>query len=310
MRVLHVPVLLKEVMDALNPGPDKNYIDVTLGYGGHAKAILDKTAPNGRLIGIDQDEDALVVAKETMAPYVNRFQAIHGSFGKLDELVSDFEVNGGILADIGVSSVQLDNPERGFSFRTDGPLDMRMDRTSSLTAAEIVNTWDEAQISKIIREYGEERFSKRIARAIVDTRQVEHIETTKKLEMIVLGAIPRRFWPKGINPATRTFQAIRIAVNNELGALTDFLPQAVDLLNPGARLAVITFHSLEDRIVKDYFKERVNPCTCPSEFPKCVCGKIGDVKIITKKPIIASEEEIKINPRSRSAKLRVIEKIK
>lgn len=309
MNEKHVPVLSHEVIVSLDPRPRQNYIDATLGFGGHSELILQQITPGGRLLGIDQDEAALEYAKKRLIPFGTNFEAKWGNFSEIAELATGFPVTGGILADIGVSSVQLGEAERGFSFTKAGPLDMRMDRSQTLTASEIVNSWEESRIAKIIREYGEERFANRIAQHIVEARTNGHIETTVMLAEIVSGAIPRKFWPKGINSATRTFQAVRIAVNDELGVLTEFLPVATDLLQTGARLAVITFHSLEDRIVKDFMRERANPCTCPPEFPKCVCGKVADVKMITKKPITATQEEIDENPRSRSAKLRIIEKL-
>lgn len=309
MNEKHVPVLSQEVIAALDPKPGKNYIDVTLGFGGHSELILEATNPNGRLLGIDQDENALVYASERLKPFGGRFQAVRGNFSEIAELASDFPATGGILADIGVSSVQLDEAERGFSFSKPGPLDMRMDRSQSLTADEIVNTWEDTEIAKVIREYGEERFAGRIASHILEARNKKHIETTTELAGIVASAIPRKFWPKGINPATKTFQGLRIAVNDELKVLAKFLPAATDILQPGARLAVITFHSLEDRIVKDFMRERANPCTCPPTFPKCICGKTADVRLVTKKPVVATGTEINTNPRARSAKLRVLEKL-
>lgn len=309
MRVLHIPVLSQEVVTCLDPMPGKNYVDATLGFGGHSELILKKIMPNGKLLGIDQDEDALRYASERLKPFQDSLTARKGNFAQIAQIASGVSVTGGILADIGVSSVQLDEPTRGFSFTHKGPLDMRMDRSKTLSAAEIVNTWDVGRIAEIIREYGEERFANKIARAIVEAREKTHIEDTAKLAEIVSAAIPRKFWPKGINPATKTFQALRIATNDELGALKTFLPAAVEILQPGARLAVISFHSLEDRIVKDFMKERANPCTCPPEFPQCVCGKVADIKLVTKKPIVATEAEKKTNPRSRSAKLRVVEKL-
>jgi len=302
MKDKHVPVLLQEVVRLLDPKPGQNYIDATLGFGGHSEAILTKTAPNGKLLGIDQDEAALEFAANRLTGFGDRFSEKHGNFSEITSLLPDFPIDGGILADIGVSSVQLDETDRGFSFKG-GPLDMRMDKSADLTAAEVVNKWSQDRLAKLIRDYGEERFASRIAGRIVEVR------TANELAGIIADAIPRRFWPKAINPATKTFQALRIAVNDELGALSRFLPQAIDSLQPGARLAVISFHSLEDRIVKDYFRERANPCTCPPTFPKCVCGKVADIKVITKKPVIATGAEIGTNPRSRSAKLRVIQKI-
>jgi len=305
----HVPVLSQEVLTGLNPVAGKSFIDATLGFGGHSELILGKIAPNGKLLGIDQDEAALAYASKRLTAYGEHFLPKRGNFAQIASLAAGFEVTGGILADIGVSSVQLDEAERGFSFTHSGPLDMRMDRSQTLTANDIVNSWEETRIAKIIRQYGEENFANRVARAIVSARTQAPISTTSELAEIVSSAIPRKFWPKGISPATRTFQGIRIAVNDELGVLTSFLPTATDLLQPGARLAVITFHSLEDRIVKDFMRERANPCTCPKEFPKCNCGKVADVKLVTRKPIIATEEEISQNPRSRSAKLRILEKL-
>lgn len=310
MRVLHVPVLSQEVLHYLDPKPGNNYIDATVGFGGHSELILTNIMPNGKLLGIDQDEDALSHANERLKTFGAQYISKKGNFSEIVELASDFQVTGGILADIGVSSVQLDEADRGFSFTKGGPLDMRMDKSQSLTAGQIVNTWELSRITQVIRDYGEERFASRIAKSIVETRERKYIETTIELAKVVSSAIPRKFWPKGINPATRTFQGLRIAVNDELGVLTRFLPAATDLLQPGARLAVITFHSLEDRIVKDFMRERANPCTCPPEFPKCICGKTSDAKIITKKPVTATNEEININIRSRSAKMRVIEKLK
>lgn len=306
MKEIHRPVLLQEVVHGLAVTKGKTYIDATLGFGGHSEEII---AHGGNVIGIDQDETALASAKGRLEAAGEHFTARKGNFRDIDKIVEGEAVNGGILADIGVSSYQLDEASRGFSFKDSGPLDMRMDQGASLTAENIVNEWSAKEISKIIREYGEENFASRIADHIVRAREIKHIETTGELAEIVRAAIPRKFWPKGINPATRTFQGIRIAVNDELGALTEFLPKATDHLQPGTRLAVITFHSLEDRIVKDFMRERANPCTCPPTFPKCVCGKVADVKIITKKPITATEEEINTNPRSRSAKLRIIEKL-
>lgn len=309
MRELHVPVLLHEVIESLNPNPNQNYIDATLGFGGHSEEILRKISPNGCLLGIDKDQDAIDSAKERLKEYGKRFLTRKGNFDQLISLADGFVVSGGILADIGVSSVQLDNPSRGFSFNKTGPLDMRMDRSQELTAKKLVNEWGESEIGRLLRDFGEEKFAKKIAKSIVRARAIKHIETTVELAEIISTSIPRRFWPKGIHPATRSFQGIRIAVNDELGNLERFLSDACEILGPGARLAVITFHSLEDRIVKDYFNKRANPCTCPPEFPKCVCGKVGDVRILTKKPITASKEEVALNPRSRSAKLRVVEKI-
>jgi len=306
----HIPVLLQEVIHYLAPKSNQNFVDATLGFGGHSGEILKLTGPHGRLVGIDQDQTALEYAEKHLQAYHGRFTSYLGNYTEIAEAAQEMVVNGGILADIGVSSFQLDEAERGFSFKEDGPLDMRMSKENPQTAASIVNEWEADEITRILYEYGEEKFAKRIAQKITEARSSQYIETTKELASIVAAAIPRKFWPEKVNPATRTFQALRIVVNDELGVLREFLPKAMDLLEPGARLAVISFHSLEDRIVKEFMRERVNPCTCPKEFPKCICGKVADGVIVTKKPVTASEEELARNPRSRSAKLRVIEKIK
>ena len=305
----HTPVLLHEVISYLSPSNGKNYIDATLGFGGHSEAILKLTSPNGKLIGIDQDIEALEYSVKRLEAYGERFIPYHGNYTEIGEIAHLINVNGGILADIGVSSLQFDEAERGFSFRQDGPLDMRMNRDNQFNATNIVNEWQECEIAKVIRKYGEERFASKIAKHIVEVREKQYIKTTKELADIVERAIPRKFWPERVHPATKTFQALRIVVNDELDVLEKFLPKAMDLLQPGARLAVISFHSLEDKIVKGFMKERANPCTCPPEFPKCICGKVADGIIVTRKPVIATEKEIVENPRSRSAKLRVIEKI-
>ncbi len=309
MKSPHIPVLLQEVIHGLAPTSGKNYIDATLGFGGHSEKILELTGPDGRLIGIDQDTTALDYAAQRLQPFGERFMPYLGNYTEIVEAAQGMPVDGGILADIGVSSFQLDEAERGFSFKEDGPLDMRMSKDNPLTAASIVNEWDTDEMARVISEYGEEKFAYRIAQRITEARDTKYIETTKELAEIVAAAIPRRFWPERVNPATKTFQALRIVVNDELGVLRQFLPKAMELLRPGARLAVISFHSLEDRIVKDFMRERANPCTCPPDFPKCICGRVADGVIITKKPVTASEVELAANPRSRSAKLRVIEKI-
>jgi 16S rRNA (cytosine1402-N4)-methyltransferase len=293
----------------LEPKPNLDYIDATLGFGGHTEAILKETGPSGKVYGIDQDNIALKSSKTRLKDYVHRFIAIKGNFSQIDELVPAIKISGGILADIGVSSVQLDESDRGFSFGKNGPLDMRMDQDQELTAQEIVNNYSQDEIERILKVYGEERFAKRIAQKIVENRQVAEVITTSELAEIISKAVPRKFWPTKIHPATKSFQAIRMAVNSELEVLTEFIPKAFKMLEPGARLAIITFHSLEDRIVKEEFEKLVNPCVCPPEFPKCVCGKRQSAKYLGKKFYVATEEEISANPRSRSAKLRVIEKI-
>ena len=309
MKQKHIPVLLKEVLFFLQPQANKNYVDVTLGFGGHTKAILNLNGPKGIVIGIDRDEEALMATSRFLADYKERFKAFHGNFTNVDEATKDISINGGIIADLGVSSFQLDTADRGFSFKDNAPLDMRMNRKETLTAEIIVNEFSEDDLKKILYEYGEENFGSRISKGIIEARKGKKITTTGELAEIVKKALPRRFWPQKIHPATRTFQAIRIAVNNELGSLKEFLPKAINLLEPGARLAIISFHSLEDRIVKKIFVEKSIKCVCPPQFPKCICDKKPEIKIITKKPIMASESEIAENPRSRSAKLRVIEKL-
>jgi 16S rRNA (cytosine1402-N4)-methyltransferase len=309
MKSPHIPVLLQEVIHYLVPTSGKNFVDATLGFGGHSEEILKRIGPDGKLVGIDQDEAALDYATARLQPFGDRFTGYLGNYTEITEAAQGMVVDGGILADIGVSSYQIDEAARGFSFQEDGPLDMRMSRDNPVTAASIVNEWEPTEITKILWEYGEERFAKRIVTRITEAREIKYIETTTELADIVSRAIPRKFWPDRVNPATKTFQALRIAVNDELGVLREFLPKAVDLLAPGARLGVITFHSLEDRIVKDFMRERANPCTCPKEFPQCNCGKVTDITLVTRKPITATEEEIAENRRSRSAKLRVIEKI-
>jgi 16S rRNA (cytosine1402-N4)-methyltransferase len=308
MQKKHIPVLLQEVLETLEPKSNQNFIDATLGLGGHAKAILEKTGPKGILIGIDQDLEAQKEALTNLNEFKNRVFIHHLRFDEVDQIELP-KIDGGILADLGVSSIQLDQAERGFSFRQEGPLDMRMNKEQALSAESIVNDYSEAELAEILWVYGEERFSRRIARAIVEKRKEHRITTTKDLSEIAGGAIPRKFWPKEINPATRTFQAIRIAVNDELGALERFLPKTVELTEVGAKIAIITFHSLEDRIVKEFFAREAKGCTCPPEFPKCICGKTPKLKILTRKGITATEAEIKLNPRSRSAKLRVAERI-
>lgn len=304
----HNPVLLQEVIDCLAPKANENFIDATVGLGGHSEAILSKTGPNGLVFGIDRDQEALNETKNNLKKFGNRFRPYSGNFTEIKDAVKDEPITG-ILADLGVSSYQLETAKRGFSFRDEAELDMRMDQSQKETAYDIVNNYNQKELADIIALYSDERFAGRIAQNIVDKREEKPISTTTQLSEIVAKSIPRRFWPKRIHPATRTFQAIRIEVNRELTGLEDFLPQARDILTSGGRLAVISFHGLEDEIVRDFFKREANPCECPPEFPTCVCGKKPTLKIITKQPISASDEEIKINPRSRSAKLRVAEKI-
>ena len=310
MKFEHTSVLLEEVLDNLAIRPDGIYVDGTLGGGGHSFHILERLTEGGRLIGIDQDTDAIAAAGERLACYGDAVTIVHDNYEHMAEVLCDLgirEVNG-ILLDLGVSSYQLDNPERGFTYRTDAPLDMRMDRSSALSARDIVNTYPEEELVRILREYGEERCAARIAANIVRERKKKPLETTGELSSIVRASIPAKMREKGGNPDKRTFQAIRIACNRELDVLRDSLDTMIDLLAPEGRLCVITFHSLEDRIVKNAFRRNENPCTCPPEFPVCVCGKKSKGRVITRKAIAPGAEELKTNRRSASAKLRVFEK--
>lgn len=307
----HIPVLGPEAVDALQVRPGGIYVDCTLGGGGHSLLIAQRLSKDGWLIGIDQDQEALERARERLSSTGVKLTLIHRNFRHLASILSSLKVEkvDGFLYDLGVSSPQLDEAERGFSYQKDAPLDMRMDRSQPLSAYEVVNTYSEEELADIIRRYGEERYYKRIARRIVERRKEGPIQTTKELAELVRQSIPAKARETGPHPAKRTFQAIRIAVNDELSALSQSLAQAVPLLKPGGRLVVITFHSLEDRICKQFFKEESAPCVCPPGLPRCVCGKQPTLKIITKKPILPSQKEIEHNPRSRSAKMRVAEKI-
>ncbi|MBN1309795.1 MAG: 16S rRNA (cytosine(1402)-N(4))-methyltransferase RsmH [Anaerolineae bacterium] len=299
----HIPVLLTAVVDGLAVRPGALCIDGTLGAGGHAEALLDASAPDGRLLGFDRDEAALSIAQARLARFGDRCQTIHASYARMGTLAPPLGCAAvdAILLDLGLSSMQLDDPGRGFAFRAAGPLDMRFNTADGETAADLVNTLPEAALADLIYRYGEERHSRRIARAVVSKRP---IATTQALAEVVAGALPGGRREK-IHPATRTFQALRIAVNNELGELESALPQAVDLLKPGGRLAVISFHSLEDRIVKQFMKREATDCLCPPELIVCQCGHKATLRLVTRKPIEATEEEVAANPRSRSAKLRI-----
>jgi 16S rRNA (cytosine1402-N4)-methyltransferase len=300
-----------EVLHYLAPQPGKVYVDGTLGGGGHARQILEASAPDGILIGFDRDTDALDAATGNLAPYGTRVRLFHGNFADMAERFKQLGVSGidGFLLDLGVSSFQLDKGERGFSFQQDAPLDMRMDDSSGETAAHLVNYLAEKELAKIIRDYGEERWAVRIANHIMKARMVAPIETTLQLADIIKGAIPRAKWEERLHPATRTFQALRIAVNDELGSLEKGLKAAINMLNRGGRIAVISFHSLEDRIVKNIFRDAATGCICPKEVPVCICGRIPRLKKVTGKPVLPGREEVLSNPRSRSAKLRVAEKL-
>ena len=306
----HYSVLLKESIDALNIRPDGIYVDGTLGLGGHSEQIA-KRLTTGRLIAIDRDQTALERAGERLAPYAGRITFVHGNFRDLPRLLAESgaEKADGMLFDLGVSSPQLDEAERGFSYMADAPLDMRMDTSESLTAWFVVNKWPEEKLKKILFEYGEERYAPRIASAIAARRAKAPIDTTGELVDVIRGAMPAAALREKQHPAKRSFQAIRIAVNDELASISELMDNAADALNPGGRLAVISFHSLEDRIVKNAIAAREHGCTCPRDFPVCTCGFRQTLKSITRKPICATEQELSENPRSRSAKLRVAERV-
>lgn len=310
MEFVHQSVLLRPAVEALAIRPDGIYLDGTLGGAGHSYQIAARLT-TGRLIGLDRDEAALAAARERLKPYTDRVTLVHSNFAQLDQVLDRLEIPAvdGMLFDLGVSSPQLDDAERGFSYMHDAPLDMRMDRSGGLTAYEVVNTWPEAELKRILYTYGEERYAPRIAAAIGKRRAEKPIETTLELAEIIRGAMPPQALREKQHPAKRSFQAIRIAVNDELTAVEQMLSAAVDRLNPGGRLAVITFHSLEDRIVKSAFQAAAQGCTCPKEFPVCVCGKTPKARILTRRPIVADEAELAENPRARSAKLRVAERI-
>ena len=310
MEFKHISVLLNECIEGLNIKEDGIYGDGTLGGAGHSSEIIKNLCERGRLIGIDQDKDALKAAKEKLKDY-NNVTFVHSNFYNIENILHDLNIAGvdGILMDLGVSSYQLDNGERGFSYMQDAPLDMRMNRENSLSAYEVINSYSEEDLFRIIKDYGEEKFAKRIANFIINKRKEKNIESTLELVDVIKAAIPAKARREGPHPAKRTFQAIRIEVNKELEIIEKTIRDGVERLNVGGRMAIITFHSLEDRIVKTVYKNLANPCTCPSSFPVCVCNKKPIVKIITRKPIEASKEELDYNPRSRSAKLRIIEKI-
>ncbi|MDU1978003.1 MAG: 16S rRNA (cytosine(1402)-N(4))-methyltransferase RsmH [Clostridium sp.] len=309
MEFKHVSVLLNECLDALNIKDDGIYVDCTLGGAGHSSHILQRLSKDGLLVGIDQDTDALKAAGERLKEYENK-KLVHNNFHNIDSILEELEIPkvDGILMDLGVSSYQLDEGERGFSYMKDAPLDMRMNRDREFSAYDVVNSYSMEDLWRIIRDYGEEKFAKRVAEFIVNKREEKPIETTLELVDIIKAAIPAKARREGPHPAKRTFQAIRIEVNGELEILNKAIEDGGNRLNKGGRMAIITFHSLEDRIVKLKFRELANPCTCPKEFPICVCGKKPLVKLISRKAIEPSKEEVEENPRSRSAKLRVIER--
>ena len=309
MEYTHKSVLLDECIDGLNIRPDGVYVDGTLGRAGHSREIA-KRLTTGRLICIDRDMAAIEAAQTRLADWMDRVTLIHSNFSELGEVLKEAGITGvdGMLFDLGVSSPQLDDASRGFSYMQDAPLDMRMDVSAPLTAYEVVNTWSFEELRRILTEYGEERYSSRIAKAIVTVRETAPIETTLQLVEVIKSAMPSAALREKQHPAKRSFQAIRIAVNGELDALPPMLSAAVEALNPGGRLAVITFHSLEDRIVKQTMKDLATGCTCPPNFPVCVCGNKPKIRLVSRKPIVSGETELEENPRARSAKLRVAEK--
>ena len=311
MEFQHKSVLLQECIDALDIRPDGIYLDGTLGGAGHSSQIARRLTEGGRLIGVDRDRTALAAAKERLALYADRVTLVHSNFAEIDAILDSLGIPAvdGMLFDLGVSSPQLDDASRGFSYMADAPLDMRMDKDDALTAGEVVNTWPQGELRRILYDYGEERYAPQIAAAICRAREKAPVETTLELVDIIRSAMPAQALREKQHPAKRSFQAIRIAVNDELGAVSRMMQAAVGRLNPGGRLAVITFHSLEDRIVKSEMQQAARGCTCPPEFPVCVCGKKPLVKLVTRKPIVSGPAELEENPRARSAKLRVAEKL-
>ena len=307
----HVPVLVKEVVEWIHGKDGGIYVDATIGSGGHAVALLQTYPDIALLVGIDQDAQAVASAKKNLAAFHKRATVVHGNFTTIKTILGTLHIAhiDGIIFDLGVSSMQLGDPLRGFSFMAEGLLDMRMDQNSAVQAQDLINTLSAAELEEILRTYGEERWARRIARAIQQQRSTQPISTTTELSRIISEAIPARYRPPSIHPATRTFQALRIAVNDELKNLRHTLDETLDLLNGGGRMGVISFHSLEDRIVKQKFQQWQKGCTCSPRAPQCICGNEKKVNILTRKPIIPSRDEVQVNPRSRSAKLRVAEKI-
>ena len=306
----HKSVLLYETVDSLNIKPDGIYVDGTLGGGGHAYEVCSRLGKHGRLIGIDQDADAIAAATKRLEPFADKVTVVRSNYENIASVLHDLGIEKveGIYLDLGVSSYQLDTASRGFTYREDAPLDMRMDQRNTQTAADIVNTYSETELYHIIRDYGEDRFAKNIAKHIVQRRQEKPYETTGELIETIKAAIPAKIRATGGHPAKRTFQAIRIELNHELDVLNRSIDTMIDLLNPGGRLSIITFHSLEDRIVKKRFRDNENPCICPPEFPVCMCGRKSKGTVITRKPIVPGEEELEYNKRSKSSKLRVFER--
>lgn len=310
MEFEHKSVLLDETINGLNIRPDGIYVDGTLGGGGHAYEVCTRLGTKGSIIGIDQDAAAIEAAGARLKDFEEKVTIVRSNYCDMKSRLHELEIDkvDGIILDLGVSSYQLDTAERGFSYREDAPLDMRMDTRQKMTARDIVNDYSEMDLYRVIRDYGEDKFAKNIAKHIVAQRGKGSIETTGRLTEIIIGAIPMKYQKKSGHPAKRTFQAIRIELNRELEVLRDTLDDMIELLNPGGRLCIITFHSLEDRIVKSAFKKNENPCTCPPDFPVCVCGNVSKGSIVTRKPILPSEEEVEANSRSKSAKLRIFER--
>ena len=311
MEFKHETVMLDEVIQGLNIKNDGIYVDGTLGGGGHSEEICKKLDKRGLLIGIDRDKDALVASGKRLEKYSCRKIFIQSNYSEIKNVLKDLKLSGvdGAILDLGVSSFQLDNAQRGFSYMRNAPLDMRMNQDDYFTAYDVINGYSEKELSRVIAKYGEERWHSRIAEFIVKERKKEDIKTTEQLVDVIKAAIPAKARREGPHPAKRTFQAIRIEVNEELSRLKKAVGEFCEVLNEGGRFCVISFHSLEDRIVKETFKEKSNPCTCPKEFPICVCGKVAEIKKITRKPMTPSREELENNPRSRSSKLRIIERI-
>lgn len=311
MEFKHVSVLKNECIEGLQIKSSGTYVDGTFGGGGHAMEIISRLNGNGRFVGIDQDQDAVENGRAKLEPYKEKAQLVRDNFSNIISIMKDLHIVSvdGILLDIGVSSYQLDTGERGFSYMHDAELDMRMDQRNPMTAKRMIAEYSEKELADIIKDYGEERWATRIAQFIVAERKIKPIETTGELVEVIKKAVPKGARKDGPHPAKRTFQALRIAVNNELGILEQAIEDMAGLLAPGGRLCIITFHSLEDRIVKQTFHRLEHPCTCPPEFPVCVCGKKPSIRVITRKPILPSEEELEFNPRARSAKLRILEKL-
>jgi 16S rRNA (cytosine1402-N4)-methyltransferase len=311
MTFKHKSVLLEETIDSLNIKPDGIYVDGTLGGGGHASQVCQRLNSQGRLIGIDQDGAAILAASQRLKEYEDKVLIVRSNYQEIKQVLKELGIQkaDGIYLDLGVSSYQFDTAERGFSYRADAPLDMRMDLRRTETAADIVNEYSEMDLYHIIRDYGEEKFAKNIAKHVVKARQEKRIETTGELVEIIKAAIPMKMRAVGGHPAKKTFQALRIEVNHELEVLENSIDTMIELLNQGGRLCIITFHSLEDRIVKQRFRENENPCVCPPDFPVCVCGRTSKGKVITRKPIIPTERETEENKRSKSSKLRVFERV-